>query len=88
VVGYELTRSAWGEGFMTEALSTVLRWGFRHMDLNRVEAQVHPDNEPSRALLRRLGFVEEGRMREAGYWQGQYHDLLQYSLLRRQFAAQ
>jgi ribosomal-protein-alanine N-acetyltransferase len=88
VVGYELSRNAWGRGFMTEALSAVLAWGFDHMELNRVEAQVHPKNAPSLALLRRLGFSEEGRMREGGYWLGQYHDLLQYSLLRREFRAE
>ena len=67
---------------MQEALGAALSWGFKEMDLNRVEAQVHPGNESSLKLLRRLHFVEEGRFRQGGYWAGQYHDLLQYSLLR------
>jgi [ribosomal protein S5]-alanine N-acetyltransferase len=53
------------------------------MGINRVEAQVHPSNERSLKLLRRLRFIEEGRLRQGGYWAGQHHDLLQYSLLRR-----
>lgn len=84
VVGYELARDAWGAGLMRESLSAVLRWGFEHMDLHRVEAQVHPENDRSIALLRRLGFVEEGRLREAGFWLGAHHDLIQFSLLRRE----
>ena len=82
-VGYELARDAQGKGYMQEALGAALSWGFREMGLNRVEAQVHPSNESSLKLLRRLHFVAEGRLREGGYWAGQYHDLLQYSLLRK-----
>jgi RimJ/RimL family protein N-acetyltransferase len=48
---------------------------------------IHGDNEPSIKLLRRLRFVEEGRLRQGGYWAGQHHDLLQYSLLREDWIA-
>lgn len=83
VVGYEISPLHQGRGYMKEALATVLAWGFEGMDLNRVEAQVHPDNRASLALLRRLGFVEEGRLREVGYWAGSHHDLMLHSLLKR-----
>ena len=82
-VGYELAQTAQGKGYMQEALTAALSWGFKEMSVNRIEAQVHPDNGPSLKLLRRLHFVEEGRLRQGGYWAGQYHDLLQYSLLRQ-----
>ena len=86
-VGFELAPSAWGVGYMTEALSAVLEWGFEHMVLNRVEAQVHPSNMASIKLVARLGFHQEGRSREAGFWLGEHHDLLQFSLLRRDLAS-
>jgi ribosomal-protein-alanine N-acetyltransferase len=82
IVGYELAKEAQGNGYMHEALGAALAWGFMEMGLNRLEAQVHPGNAPSLRVLRRLHFVEEGRLRQGGYWAGQYHDLLQYSLLR------
>lgn len=84
-VGYELGRQAWGQGYMREALSYLLPWGFEHLNLHRVEAQVHPDNTPSRRLLEGLGFVEEGRQRQAAAWGGQRHDVLHYGLLRPEF---
>jgi ribosomal-protein-alanine N-acetyltransferase len=84
-VGYELVKEAQGLGFMQEALTAALSWGFRVMELNRIEAQVHPKNERSIGLLRRLGFAEEGRLREAAFWGNQYHDMLQYSLLRAEW---
>lgn len=70
---------------MAEALRSVLAWGFKEMALNRVEAQVHEANAPSRALLARLGFSQEGRLRQAGYWGGQHHDLLIFSLLKNEW---
>jgi ribosomal-protein-alanine N-acetyltransferase len=70
-----------------EALQAIITWGFREMQLNRIEAQVHPDNTASLAVLDALGFLQEGRQREAGYWAGRHHDLLQYALLNAQWAA-
>ena len=55
------------------------------MSVDRIEAQVHPLNTPSLALLKKLGFVEEGLMREAGLWMGERRDLVQLGLLRREF---
>lgn len=84
-VGYELARDVQGRGYMTEALSAAIRYGLERMELNRIEAQVHPSNRRSLAVLRRLDFVEEGRLRQAAYWGGQYHDMLQFALLRQGF---
>lgn len=82
-VGYELAAAAQGKGYMHEALSAMLDWGFANMELNRVEAQVHPENAASIRSVSRLGFRQEGLLRELGYWRGEYHDMLQYSLLRK-----
>ncbi len=84
-VGYELAPSAWGQGYMREALQTVLPWGFEHMELQRVEAQIHPDNTASIKLATTLGFEQEGRLRQAAFWGGQRHDMLHFGLLRANF---
>jgi ribosomal-protein-alanine N-acetyltransferase len=83
-IGFELAREAQGQGLMTEALEAILGWGFAHMGLNRIEAQVHPQNLASLKLLERAGFVREGVSRQAGYWLGAHHDLVQCSLLREE----
>lgn len=87
VLGYELGRAAWGQGLMQEALSAALPWGFEHMDLNRIGAQVHPENTASIRRLQALGFTREGVLRQAGFWRGKHRDLVQYSLLRQEFEA-
>jgi RimJ/RimL family protein N-acetyltransferase len=47
VVGYEISLLHQSRGFMNETPSAVLAWGFKEMELNRVEAHVHPDNRAS-----------------------------------------
>ena len=87
LTGYELARHAQGRGFMTEALRAVYAWTFETMGVERIEAQVHPLNAPSLALLKSLGFVEEGLLREGGFWMGERRDLVQLGLLKREFIA-
>jgi [ribosomal protein S5]-alanine N-acetyltransferase len=82
MIGYELHPSQQGHGYMSEAATCCIDWGFQSMVLNRIEAQIHPLNTASLVLAKRLGFIEEGRIREAGFWGGQFHDLLQFSLLK------
>lgn len=86
MLGYELNPSAWGQGLMQEALNAVLHYGFDAMKLNRIEAQIHPDNHASLKLMPKLGFSYEGHLREVGFWGGQFHDFLQFSRLQREFS--
>jgi ribosomal-protein-alanine N-acetyltransferase len=84
-ISYELAREAWGKGYMREALEAALAWGLPQMSLNRIEARIHPDNARSRTLARRLGFIPEGVLREAGFWGGRHHDMQQWSLLAQEY---
>ncbi len=70
---------------MRETLVAAFGWAFEHMQIERVEAQVHPHNLASLALLKRLGFVDEGLQREAAAWGGRRHDMVALVLLRREF---
>lgn len=87
MVGYELAQEAQGRGYMREALVAACGWGFLHMQLDRVEAQVHPANVASLRLLKGLGFVDEGLQREAALWGGRRHDMVALGLLRREFGS-
>lgn len=83
VIGYELARDYHGQGYMREALVSVLDFGFDQMQLHRVQAETHPDNAASIGLATRLGFQFEGVHREQAFWLGSFHDLNCYSLLAR-----
>jgi ribosomal-protein-alanine N-acetyltransferase len=62
--GYELNRAHWGKGIMTEAMVTVLNFGFTDLGVHRIEAIIDIDNERSSKLLLKLGFTYEGNLRQ------------------------
>lgn len=82
-IGYELGRNYWGNGYASEAVGEILKYGFIKMNLNRVEAFTVPEATSSIKLLQKLGFKKEGLLREYGFWNGQYWDENIYSLLKR-----
>jgi RimJ/RimL family protein N-acetyltransferase len=64
-IGWRLLRSAWGNGFATEASLPVLRHGFETLGLDRVVADMHPDNAASLRVAEKLGlrFVGERKIK-------------------------
>jgi len=56
---------------------------FRELRLNRIEIQCAARNARSAAIPRRLGFTLEGIRREAELVNGEFRDLLHFSLLRK-----
>jgi ribosomal-protein-alanine N-acetyltransferase len=85
MAGYELARDCHAQGYMREALSAVLTYGFREMNLHRVQLETHPDNAASIGLATRLGFRFEGTHREQAFWSSEFHDLDCYSLLEAEW---
>lgn len=84
-IGYELSEESWGFGYMKEAVSAIIRYGFAEMELNRIEANVYPENISSEQLLKKLGFGFEGLLREYAYFRGQYQDLNMFSFLKKDY---
>jgi ribosomal-protein-alanine N-acetyltransferase len=80
-IGYVLAPGAWGQGYMAEALISLLRFGFSQLGLNRVEADIDPRNGASARSLERLGFKNEGHLRERWIVAGEVSDTDLYGLL-------
>ena len=59
----------------------MLKFCFGDLGLHRVQALVHPDNAPSRALAEKLGFRCEGRLRDNLRVGGEWRDDMLYALL-------
>lgn len=83
-VGYDLLRAHWGRGLVSEALGAILDYGFTGMGLHSTEAQIDPANERSRQVLLRLGFRQEGLLRENFFFDGKFTDTAIFTLLRRE----
>lgn len=86
-VGYALRPDRWGAGFASEAVGMALDWAFGWLQMHRVGADIAPGNEASVALLVRLGFRYEGRLRECFSNQRELQDSLIYGLLAREWGA-
>ncbi|OEH92044.1 GNAT family N-acetyltransferase [Bacillus solimangrovi] len=81
-VGFELSKDCWGKGIASEALEAVVKYGFLHYELERIEALVEPTNLPSQKLLERQKFQKEGLLRHYEYTCGKFDDLYMYSILK------
>ena len=86
-LGYALGQRWWRHGFMREALSSLLDHAFGPMALRRIEAEVDPRNTASHGLLVRLGFTQEGLLRQRYLTTGEVKDVNAYGLLRHEWPA-
>ena len=84
-IGYDLKSSYWNRGYMTEALQTVVEFGFNALEINRIEAEVMQGNIISEILLKKLNFRREGILRQWMQWNEQYYDMTMYSLLKTEY---
>lgn len=84
-LAYELHPDYWNQGLMTEAVDAAIRYGFDVVDLNRIEAWAATENLASIKVLEKSGFQYEGIQRERYFWNDRFHDMVFYSLLRREY---
>jgi ribosomal-protein-alanine N-acetyltransferase len=87
LVGYELSylifgREHSGKGYATEAVRLLGEFLFGRRRINRLQLNIHPDNEASRRVAMKAGYTFEGLMRGCWWHRGRYHDLEIWSLLR------
>jgi len=66
-VGYLLSPDYWGKGIMSEVLPIVIDFAFTSMHLHSLFGQIDPENDASRHLLEKFGFVQEAYFREDFY---------------------
>ena len=82
-LGYWLDAGHQGRGIVTRSTARLTEYAFREQDCNRVMLHCAVGNLKSRAVAERLGFVQEGVLREAEWLYDHYVDLVVYSMLKR-----
>jgi [ribosomal protein S5]-alanine N-acetyltransferase len=86
-LGYWVGEPFARQGYMTATLPLVLDFSFERLRLHRVEAACLPTNIPSRALLARIGFQQEGYAREYLCIDGRWQDHVLFAMLRGDWRA-
>jgi 8-oxo-dGTP diphosphatase len=81
-LGYWVGRRFWGHGVAGEAAGRLARWALANLDLERLEATVDAQNPASIAVLKRIGFRENGTGRELFVARGSEHDVLRFEATR------
>jgi ribosomal-protein-alanine N-acetyltransferase len=84
-IGYDLSPDCWGQGYMSEAMRAAIQNGFERMGLKRIGAVVYIHNDRSIKLLQKLGFKQEGLLRDYHCLNGIFYDHYLFSLLRREW---
>lgn len=79
-IGYWIDAANGGQGLMSEAVALALAFAFDRLALHRVQAAVMPQNHPSRRILSKCGFREEGRAERYLQIGGAWEDHLIYGL--------
>jgi len=74
-------KSYWNQGYGTEVMHLMLKHGFETLNLNRIFLHVFATNLRAIRCYEKVGFVHEGRLRQAEYRNGQYVDFLVMSVL-------
>jgi ribosomal-protein-serine acetyltransferase len=86
-IGYWLAKKAEGRGIMTSAVRALVDHAFDVWKLNKVEIRAARENHRSRAIPQRLGFIEEGTLRQIGRIGATYHDLVVYGITTAEWSA-
>ena len=80
-LGYWVGERFARQGYMFDAVRALIPFIFRTLGLHRIEAACLPSNEPSRNLLGKVGFREEGLARRYLQINGEWQDHVLFALL-------
>ncbi|KAK8000634.1 acetyltransferase (GNAT) domain-containing protein [Apiospora arundinis] len=87
-ISLQIAKTFQGQGYGTEAIRWSLAWAFKWADLHRVEIAAASYNDRAVGLYAKLGFTLEGRQREAVFMNGEWHDIVNFGMLQREWKAQ
>lgn len=84
-IGYWLAKNMQGKGIMTRTVRKLIDYGFRNLELNRIQIKVAQENLKSIAIPVRLGLVKEGTERNGELHTNSYFNLEVFSILKKEW---
>ena len=83
--GIAIQRNFWRRGYASEAIKLILKFFFDELRYQKVNVQIYAFNEESIALHKKLGFQQEGRLKQMVYTLGVYHDTIIMGMIKDEF---
>lgn len=84
-IGYWIAQDMQGKGIVTKAVTRLIAYGFKHLNLNRILIRVSSENLKSKQVAQRLGFTYEGTLRNDFFQNNRFLDMEIYGLLKAEF---
>ena len=85
-IGIAIGKPFWNKGYGQDALRTLVAYAFTHHNMHRVGLEVLADDDRAVTCYRKVGFVEEGRIRQRDWVNGEYHDVLVMGILDEEWS--
>jgi ribosomal-protein-serine acetyltransferase len=86
-IGYWIDGDAEGKGLAIEACRSIIAYAFSDLGLRRVQIRCANENHRSRAIPEKLGFREEGIIRQCERLRDRTVDLVIYGMLSEEWSA-
>jgi RimJ/RimL family protein N-acetyltransferase len=80
-------KDLWNQGLGQDILATIVDYGFANLNLHRIYLRVFAENARAIHAYEKVGFVHEGRFREAEWRHGRWHDTVFMSILSQEWKA-
>jgi ribosomal-protein-serine acetyltransferase len=84
-IGYWIATEWMGQGIVTAACKAIIDYSFTRLGLNRIEIRAGTENFKSQAIPQRLGFKNEGIIRQGEFVNNRFIDLLVFSMLKEEW---
>ena len=84
-IGYSLIAEARGHGYASESVAAVVDEAFLATELDTLQACIVPENDASRRVLHRVGFVESRKLFGGAAIRGRRVDVILYEMHRAQW---
>ena len=85
-VGIAIGKPFWSQGYGQEALRLLVDYAFKHHNMHRVGLEALADDDRAVTCYRKVGFVEEGRLRKRDWVNGEYHDVMVMGILDEEWS--
>lgn len=86
-IGYWLADGLQGQGIITKSCTAIINHAFTKLSLNRIEIKCATGNYKSRVIAEKLGFTQEGILKQAELLNGKFVDIYLYAMLKQEWQA-